>query len=78
MYVNELSTGWDHQPSPSPTLLAGGLAGTVKTGRYLDYGAQSQYTHNHLLVTLCKGLGLTTMNQVGNRGSPGALPNLLT
>jgi hypothetical protein len=32
VYCNELHTGWDHKPGPTPAVLAGRLGGKLKTG----------------------------------------------
>jgi Protein of unknown function (DUF1552) len=77
VYCNELHTGWDHKPGPTPTVLAGRLGGTLRTGRYLDYGPQSPYTQNNLLVSLCHAMGLSAVQSVGNLPGPaGPLPGL--
>jgi hypothetical protein len=37
MFVNSLWSGSQHDSTRVPLLLAGGLGGTLKTGRVLDY-----------------------------------------
>jgi hypothetical protein len=78
VYCNELHTGWDHKPGPTPIVLAGRLAGGLRTGRYLDYGKDSSFTQNNLLVSLCHAMGLPQIASVGNLPTPtkGPLPAL--
>ncbi len=76
VYCNELCTGWDHKAGPSPTILAGGLGGALRTGRFVDYG-QSGVTHGNLLVSISRAMGATDIDRIGNLASPeGGLPNL--
>ena len=77
VYCNELHTGWDHKPGPTPTVLAGRLGGALRTGRYVDYGKDAPYTQNNLLVSLCHAMGLLQVESVGNLPSgKGPLPAL--
>jgi hypothetical protein len=77
VYCNELHTGWDHKPGPTPIVLAGRLGGAVRTGRYLDYGKEAPYSQNNLLVSLCQVMGLTKVDTIGNLAtSKGPLPAL--
>jgi hypothetical protein len=78
VYCNELHTGWDHKAGPVPTVMAGRLAGSLKTGRYIDY-ADAGRTHSNLLVSLCHAMGLTSVNKVGDlAGNEGPLPDLFS
>jgi hypothetical protein len=77
VYVNELHTGWDHAPGPNPVWWAGKLGGKIKsTGRYIDWN--STYDHNQMLCTIAHAMGATSINQVGDMGKGGILPNILT
>jgi hypothetical protein len=78
VYCNELHTGWDHKPGPAPIVLAGQLGGTLKTGRYVDFGKDSTWNQNNLLVSLCHVMGLSKIDSVGNLPTPnkGPLPTL--
>jgi hypothetical protein len=79
VYCNELHTGWDHKPGPTPAVLAGRLGGKLKTGRFIDYGADSKLTQSNLLVSLCHAMGLPHIESFGNLPSgKGPLPNLFT
>jgi hypothetical protein len=58
-------------------VLAGRLGGTLRTGRYLDYGKDAPYTQNNLLVSLCHAMGLPRVESIGNlTGNKGPLPGL--
>jgi hypothetical protein len=77
VYCNELHTGWDHKPGPTPAVLCGGLGGALKTGRYIEYPKDTPLTHNNLLVSLCQVMGLTSIDRVGNLNeSRGPVPDL--
>jgi hypothetical protein len=76
VYANELNTGWDHGPGPSPTWWAGRLGGTVRPGgRLLDF--TGTHDHNQMLCTIGRAMGLATLEQVGDMGGSGILPGLL-
>jgi hypothetical protein len=76
VYCNELHTGWDHKPGPTPAVLAGRMGGALKTGRYIEY-PKDTYTQNNLLVSLCQVMGLHHLDRVGNLNeSRGPLPDL--
>jgi hypothetical protein len=78
VYCNELHTGWDHHAGPAPLVLAGRLGGSLRTGRYIDYGQEAGYTQNNLLVSLCHAMGLPEVESFGNLPTPtkGPLPDL--
>jgi hypothetical protein len=79
VYCNELHTGWDHKAGPTPAVLAGRAGGALRTGRYLDYGKDSPFTQNNLLVSLCHLMGLSHIDRIGNlNDSRGPLPGLFS
>jgi hypothetical protein len=79
VYCNELHTGWDHKPGPTPAVLCGRGAGALQTGRYIEYPKDTPLTHNNLLVSLCHVMGLTSVDKVGNLyESRGPLPDLFS
>jgi Protein of unknown function (DUF1552) len=76
VYANELHTGWDHAPGPTATFWASKLGGTIpRTGRFIDYAGQND--HNQMLCTIAHAMGVTSVNQVGDMGKGGRLPNIL-
>jgi len=76
VYGNELYLGWTHGVSPEPTWWAGKLGGKVKsTGRFLDYAGK--YDWNQMLTTIAAAFGVM-VPKVGDLGSPGIIPDLLT
>jgi hypothetical protein len=77
VWCNELFTGWDHRPGPTPVVIAGRLGGALRAGRFIDYGANAPQNHNQLLVTIVQAMGLPSINKVGDLGTEGKLPNLL-
>ncbi len=54
LFTNSLWSGSQHDASKVPLLLAGGLGGSLATGRVLDYGAQGD--ENRRLCSLYLGL----------------------
>jgi hypothetical protein len=74
-YANEVYLGWTHGCSPSPCWFAGKLAGAVKPGRFIDWGGKQD--HNQMLTTLAHAMGVD-VPKVGDLGSPGTLPNIVT
>jgi hypothetical protein len=78
VYCNELHTGWDHKAGPVPTITAGSMGGLVRTGRFVDIGADSPLTHSNFLVSLCHAMGLESVKKVGDlEGPEGPLPQFL-
>jgi hypothetical protein len=76
VYANELHTGWDHAPGPTACWWAGKLGGMVpRTGRFIDYAGEND--HNQMLCTIAHAMGVTSVNQVGDMGKAGRLPNIL-
>jgi hypothetical protein len=78
VHCNELHTGWDHKAGPVPTITAGSMAGLVRTGRYVDLGDDTSFTHSNFLVSLCHAMGLESVKKVGDlEGPEGPLPQFL-
>ena len=61
LFVNNMWSGKAHDSSKVPVLTAGGLGGTVKTGRVLDY--QDRGDENRRLCSLY----LSIMDRMGVR-----------
>jgi hypothetical protein len=77
LYINELNTPWNHMAYPSSGWTVGKANGALpRTGRYLNYN--NSQDHNQLLTTMCHAMGVTSVTHVGDLGSPGILPNVLT
>lgn len=55
LWTNDLSNGPPHSYQNVPQVLAGGAAGFLKTGQYLDAGG---VTHNKFLNTLINAVGI--------------------
>jgi hypothetical protein len=55
VWGNELSLGNSHSHSEIPFMLLGSAGGTLKTGRYLQFGS---VPHNRLLVSLLQVMGV--------------------
>jgi hypothetical protein len=65
-----------HFGLPYPIVIAGGGAGTIQTGRYLDYG---DTPHSALLVSICNAMGMPGVTSVGTIDpDTGPLPGLVT
>ena len=56
-WVNELSTGTDHNRRNLPYVLAGGGNGAIRTGRYVQYNGEP---HNRLYASLLNMYGVPT------------------
>lgn len=75
VWGSELGKGNSHAFVNTPFVLAGGGAGAVKTGRFLDH---TRVEHNRLLVALCNGMGLPDVTSFGATDTgKGPLPRLL-
>jgi hypothetical protein len=74
IYANELTAGAAHSVSPPITFVAGGGGGKLKTGRLLDLPLMD---FSQLMVTAAHVMGATDVNQVGDLGKPGNIPQLL-
>jgi hypothetical protein len=74
VWGNELSLGNSHSHSEIPFLLLGSAGGALRTGRYLQFGAQP---HNRLLISVLQAMGVEA-NTFGHVdfGSAGPLPGL--
>jgi hypothetical protein len=59
MFVSNMWSGSQHDSTKLPLILAGGLGGTLETGRVLDYGAEGDENRK-----LCS-LYLSIMNRMG-------------
>ena len=76
VWGSEIGTGYTHAFQNIPFVLAGGLAGSVKTGRFLNYPNTTM--HNRLLVSICNLMGLPNIQTVGNTDTgTGPLPDLV-
>jgi hypothetical protein len=76
IWGSELGRGWDHDISNVPFVFAGGAAGKLSGGRYLQVTSQRQ---NRVLVTACHAMGLTDVETFGSLDDDvGPLPGLLT
>lgn len=73
IYTNELSDGAAHVANDSRrgaiSLVAGSGGGRLRAGRLLDLG--DSYDWSNLLTTACQVMGVTSIEQVGDRGTPG-------
>jgi hypothetical protein len=64
-----------HFGLPFPIVIAGGGAGRIPTGRYLDYG---DTPHSALLVSVCNAMGMPEVTSVGTIDpDTGPLPGLV-
>lgn len=72
---SELGHGAGHDHDNMPFILAGGQAGGICTGRYLQY---NHTPHNKILVSIAQFMGLS-INQFGDTdNAPSGLPELWT
>ena len=61
VWCNELSDGEVHSRRQLPYVLAGKCGGSVKTGRFLQYGprvGEPAPPHNDLLVAIAQAMGV--------------------
>jgi hypothetical protein len=76
VWGSELGIGNTHSFKSTPFVVAGGAAGAMPMGRYLEYNEQVQ--HNRLLVAMCNAMGLTDVKTFGNTDNgSGPLAKLL-
>ncbi|MEM6990771.1 MAG: DUF1552 domain-containing protein [Myxococcota bacterium] len=68
VWGNELSRGNSHGRDPIPFVIAGGGAGVLEPGRYLQYDSEP---HNRLLVSIGHAMGLTDLQSFGTN-DPGS------
>jgi hypothetical protein len=74
IWGNELGKGSTHTYQDIPWVLAGGVGGQFRMGRFLQYNRQP---HNALLVSIANAFGFTDVKQFGDATQPsGALTNL--
>ena len=74
IWGNEANTG-NHNPNTAVTLVAGGLGGKLRTGRYLQLAGNDW---SQLLITLAHGMGATSINKVGDLPmKEGPIPTLM-
>jgi hypothetical protein len=71
VWVKELGDSRMHDAKSVPFVLAGGAAGALKTGRYLDFQGS---THTLLLSSICQLMGLDTQ---GLGDAAAGLPGLV-
>jgi len=76
VWASELGIGNTHSFKSTPFVVAGGAAGAIETGRYLEYDELTD--HNRLLVSMCRAMGLDDVETFGDtdQGS-GPLAGLL-
>lgn len=64
VWGSELGKANNHSFKSTPFIVAGGAAGAVPVGRYLEYN--EQVNHNRLLVAMCQAMGVPNINTFGN------------
>ena len=75
VWGSELGKGNSHSFERVPFVLAGGAAGQLSTGRYLQF---DNVAHNRLLVSLCRLMGLPEVATFGSTDTgQGPLPGLI-
>jgi hypothetical protein len=60
LWTNDLASGPPHSYSNVPQVIAGGAAGFLRTGQYIDAG---NVTHNKLLNTIINAVGIRNGDQ---------------
>jgi hypothetical protein len=63
IWGSEIGKGNSHAFEKIPFIVAGGAAGQLVTGRYLEY---ADIPHNRLLTTVCQLMGLPEVNTFGS------------
>ncbi len=58
IWMNELSRGNNHSRSDVPIVMAGGLGGKFKMGRFVQFPATTPVFHNDFLLSLIHAMGL--------------------
>jgi hypothetical protein len=77
LYINELNTPWNHSATVSPSWTVGKANGALpRVGRYINFNGQND--HNQFLTTMCHVMGATAVTKVGDLGTAGTVPNVLT
>jgi len=74
VWGSEIGKGNSHSFLKVPFVLAGGAAGRLKTGRYLQYDGVD---HNRLLVSLCQLMGVNVDTFGKTDAGRGPLPGLV-
>jgi hypothetical protein len=75
LWGNELGKGNTHTYQDIPWMLAGGVGGQFRMGRYLQY---NRTPHNNMLVSIANAFGFTDVTTFGDATvCTGALPNLV-
>ncbi len=74
LWCNELGSGNTHSRKKVPFVMAGGLGGHFKTGRFLKY--PSGTAHSKLLVSLMHAFGIQKDSIGTTKAGTGALSNL--
>jgi hypothetical protein len=75
IWGTELGTGWTHEIDNIPFVVAGGGARGLRVGRYLR---PTGMTHNRLLVSAARFMGIPDLDQFGSSDTgSGPLPGLL-
>jgi Protein of unknown function (DUF1552) len=74
IYANELTAGAAHSVSPPICFVAGSGGKKLKTGRLLT-GVTANFSQ--LLTTAAHVMGVMDVNQVGDLGRPGNIPEIL-
>ena len=75
LWGNELGKGNTHTYQDIPWMLAGGVGGQFRMGRYLQYPSVA---HNNMLVSIANAFGFTDVTTFGDATvCTGALPNLV-
>ncbi|HMR08579.1 MAG TPA: hypothetical protein PKA88_22515, partial [Polyangiaceae bacterium] len=74
LWCNELGSGNTHSRKKLPIVLAGGLGGHFKTGRFLKYASGT--AHSKLLVSLMQAFGIQKDSIGTTKAGTGALDNL--
>ncbi len=83
LWTSEFGDGGSHDTNNVPMILAGGLQGALKTGRFLDYKVTSsqptRYTPGDVYTSILKLFGYDeTFGYTGQSGlNNGGLPNLI-
>jgi hypothetical protein len=63
LWGNELGRGNTHTYKDIPWMLAGGVGGQFRMGRYLQYQSQP---HNNMLVSIAQAFGFTDVKTFGD------------
>ena len=64
VWGSEFGIGNTHSFKATPFVVAGGCAGAIPTGRYLEF--DESVDHNRLLVSMCHAMGLSDVQTFGD------------